>query len=245
MVKELGISELVDERALVEELENGPGAIAFLGRLGHPYGQSVVRCRAGTGQRRNDGGHALVRFFGPCASSEWSPYLELSQEHGDLALMLDLEPRHTSESVCQRWQKLDQVGLKSSLHEHAAGFRVLANAVECPGGHLSVSAVRRIITLSRILSDVSVIALDSQLSEEALTAMRLSDHVLVVVRPDVPALRRAHRFCDQAIKSGVESGTTEGNRESLGAAGSVERKTKSKQGSTGLPSTSYRMIHRT
>jgi pilus assembly protein CpaE len=131
--------------------------------------------------------------------------IELSREPGDLAVMLDLQPLHTAEQVCQRWQKLDQIGFRTSLCVHPRGLHVLANAPDGSGNDaLCPDAVRRITIISRIVFDHTMVAVDSRLSEEALTAMRLSDAVLMVVRPDVPALRRAQQASATAFERGVD-----------------------------------------
>jgi pilus assembly protein CpaE len=135
----------------------------------------------------------------------WSVGLvDLSHWPGDLALLLNLEPRHTIQDVCQSWQKLDVVGLKSSLVSHATGVNLLSNGLsQTRNESLCPLAIRRILVLSRVTFDFTVLALDHRIGPEELEAMRLSDTVVLVVRPDVPAVRRAKWAKDKAVEGGV------------------------------------------
>jgi Flp pilus assembly CpaE family ATPase len=68
---------------------------------------------------------------------------------------------------------------------------------------LNVDAVRRICVLARVVFPFTVVLLDSHVTDEQLETMRLSDTVLLVVRADVPAVRRARWAVDAAVANGV------------------------------------------
>lgn len=130
--------------------------------------------------------------------------IELARDHGDLAFLLNLKPQFTVEDVCRRWQSLDRVCLESSLVDHASGLRALVNSDDQRGNSLlSREAVRRIGVLARSTFKFTILALESRLAEEEIEAMRLSDVVLLVVRPDVPSVRRAHWALATALAQGV------------------------------------------
>lgn len=130
--------------------------------------------------------------------------IELAGEFGDLALLLDIDVAHTAEEVCQRWRVLDPVSLRGSLQPHRTGLRVLVNDPDRPANdHLHVESVRRLAVLSRVAMHHAVMALDHRISERELETMKLSDHVLLVVRPDVPSIKRAHWALNQAAEAGV------------------------------------------
>lgn len=130
--------------------------------------------------------------------------IELAREFGDLALLLDVQPEHTAEQACQRWRLLDAISLRSSLHGHRSGLQVLVNSPDRPvNEHLHQESVRRLAVLARMALGYTVLALDNRLGECELEAMQLSDAVALVVRPDVPSVKRAHWALLQAVEQGV------------------------------------------
>jgi len=130
--------------------------------------------------------------------------VESARAGGDIALLLNVEPQHTIADVCQRWETLDATSLRSGLSSHPSGLRLLVNTIEHHDAEFwHPDSVRRIAVLARVAFAVSVLALDSRMLEEDLEAMRLSDCILMVVRPDVPAVRRAKIALDLATGQGV------------------------------------------
>jgi pilus assembly protein CpaE len=129
--------------------------------------------------------------------------IELACQHSDLALLLDIKPECTLADVCQRWEKLDKVGLGRSMHEHKSGVHVLANKDLLETDIPERDAVRRVTVLARALFRATVLELDRSLDDSQLEAMKLSDRVLVVVRPDVPCVRRAQQALHAAAQAGV------------------------------------------
>ena len=130
--------------------------------------------------------------------------VELATDFGDLAVLLNAEPRHTAEDLCRRWATLDKTCLRASLAEHESGLRLLVNAVERSGNaYLDVNACRRLAILLRMTVGYTVLALDSRLSDVELEAMRLSDRIVLVIRPDVPAVKRAQRALQQLLTEGL------------------------------------------
>lgn len=129
--------------------------------------------------------------------------IELACQHSDLALLLDFEAECTIPDVCQQWQKLDKVGLSRSMYEHKSGMRVLANKDLLETELPEREAVRRMAVLARALFRATVLELDRTLDENQLEAMKVSDQVLLVVRPDVPCVRRAQQALHQATQAGI------------------------------------------
>ncbi len=130
--------------------------------------------------------------------------VELAREYGDLAALLNLDSPQTVREVCQRWETLDTTSLAHCFAEHPSGLRVLIGPEEQPEGRfLHPESVRRLAVLSRIVFGHTVFALESRLSPEAVEVMRLSDAVVLVVRADVPAVRRARWALDCAVSKGV------------------------------------------
>jgi pilus assembly protein CpaE len=130
--------------------------------------------------------------------------VEVAREYGDLALLLNITPAHTTRDACMRWQQLDRTSLGNSFEDHPSGAKVLVNGVEqFANEHLSRDAVRRLAVLSRFLNGYTVFALESRLGDVELEVMRLSDRVVFVVRPDVVAVRRARWALDMCEQKGI------------------------------------------
>lgn len=201
--RRLGVAEVLDGDNLRASLDD-----------------AVERCRAQGVLRRRRG--KVISVFAPMAGSGATTVaanlagalarkhpknvalIELASEFGDLGLLLNMTPAHTVEDVCQRWRSLDVTSLASSFTEHKSGVWALVNAVDRPENrHLDLDAVRRIAVLARVTVGYTVLALDNRLSEKEVEAMRLSDSVVLVVRPDVPSVRRTHWALEKAIAQGV------------------------------------------
>jgi pilus assembly protein CpaE len=130
--------------------------------------------------------------------------VELARDFGDLGLLLNVTPAHTARDACMRWRALDRTSLENSFEPHASGANVLVNGSDVFSNEfLTKDAVRRLAVLSRFVYAYSVFALESRLGEEELEVMRLSDRVVMVIRPDVVAVRRARWALDTCEQNGI------------------------------------------
>jgi pilus assembly protein CpaE len=130
--------------------------------------------------------------------------VELCRGAADLALCLDLNPRHTVADIHQNWNRLDSRLLKQSMLAHPGGVQILAQKPETLEAEpLPAHAVRKSVILLRTIFAVSVLDLGHTLGEEQHEAMRLCDVVAVVVRLDVPALRQARRLVRLLEERGI------------------------------------------
>ena len=130
--------------------------------------------------------------------------VELERDAGDVALLLNATPQCTVQDVCQRWQSLDTMSLRNSFLDHPSGLNLLVNAIDpSVNEFLSLEAVRRICVLARVTFRITIFALDGRVADEQLEVMRLSDFIVLVVRADVPALRRANWSISTALAQGI------------------------------------------
>jgi pilus assembly protein CpaE len=130
--------------------------------------------------------------------------LELGRGVADMALSLDLQPRHTIADVHQNWQRLDATLLRQSMLAHPAGVQILAHKPETLTMEpLAAQAVRKSAILMRTTFELTVLDLGHTVGEEQVEALRVCDYVVVVVRLDVPALRQARRFLRLLDERGV------------------------------------------
>jgi pilus assembly protein CpaE len=122
---------------------------------------------------------------------------ELGREAADLALSLDLNPRHTVVDVAgeKNLDRLDATFIKRCLTPHAAGVHVLAYKPETLSGEtLDPRAVRKALLLMKTGYAAAVLDLGHILGEEHFEAMKVCDSIVLVVRLDVPGLRQARRL---------------------------------------------------
>jgi pilus assembly protein CpaE len=130
--------------------------------------------------------------------------LEMGRGAADLALALDLKPRHTVADVHQDHDRLDARMLRQSMLEHPGGVQILTQK----SGALRVEplaphTVRKSVILLRTVYAVSVLDLGHDLGDEHYEALRVCDFVVVVVRLDVPSLKHARRLLQELEARGV------------------------------------------
>lgn len=131
--------------------------------------------------------------------------VELTNDFGDSAILLDVQPRHNALELCSRWESLDAVGFANSFADHpATNLKLLINS-ELPESiePLEAEAVRRLVLLSRLTHAQTVLSLDYRIDESHLEAMNYSDANLLILRPDVTSLYRAQWLLRRADDYGV------------------------------------------
>ncbi len=200
--RQIGITQYLDEPSLRNGLDRLVESLSQSGSLPRQRGKviSVFAPAPGSG-----GSTVAANLAGALAgkNARRVGLVELARDPGDLALLLNVTPQHTAGAVCQRWQVLDSMSLGNSFLDHPGGLRALVNGPDQGNAFLVSDAVRRIAVLSRMLFGATVLALDSRLGAEEAEAMRLSDAVVLVVRADVPGVRRVQAALQGAIAQGV------------------------------------------
>jgi len=134
--------------------------------------------------------------------------VDLKPAPSDLALLLDVEPKYTLDDLLRQWERMDRKMLQAAVTRHSSGLHVLAQTGYPPDGGipedtLSTGAVGRLLTLIRRIYSMSVVDLAHAICPRQVEAMRLSSFVGLIVRPDVPGIRRARWALDTAAAMGV------------------------------------------
>lgn len=134
--------------------------------------------------------------------------VDLKPAPSDLALMLDVEPNHTLDEIGVAWDRVDRKVLQAAMVRHASGMHALLQAgYPADGGVppkiLTTEAVRQLLALLRRMYAVTVIDLPPAITAEEIEAMRYSNLVGLIVRADVPGLRRARWALDTATAMGI------------------------------------------
>jgi pilus assembly protein CpaE len=119
---------------------------------------------------------------------------ELGAGVPELALLLDVEPRHTVADLKELWDRLDSTMLMQSLVEHPAGVNVLAYKPETLyAPHLALEPLQQTFMLLKSMFEAAVLDLGHHLDGALMRSLTLCDAVLVAVRLDVPSLRLSRK----------------------------------------------------
>jgi pilus assembly protein CpaE len=124
--------------------------------------------------------------------------------NGDLASLLDLEPKYGLAELCSNLLRLDRSMLQQFFTDHASGVRLLS-APHTMGGVEAVTphGVRQALAMARSEFRHVVIDLDNVVSDEQQEAIWQSELLLLVVRPDYTSLRNVRRTLDHLRSLGV------------------------------------------
>lgn len=118
--------------------------------------------------------------------------VELTRRSSDLALLMNVTPEHSITDVAATWRRLDRMSMKHYfVREELSGVNLLLNEMDKhPDAHFPTEAVHRMGLLSRLSFRFTLFALEGNLDAAEIEALRMSDKIVLVVRPDVPSVRR-------------------------------------------------------
>ena len=124
--------------------------------------------------------------------------IDLDLEYGDLPMLVDVPPRAGVDELIHAIEG-DPGGVapEDYFARHASGLRVLG-APRRPVDALRVGehGVRALVSTLRAVHDMLVIDVPPGFSDPALTALTMADRVVIVITPEVTALRRTLTLFD-------------------------------------------------
>lgn len=119
--------------------------------------------------------------------------VDLAGSHGDVAAYLDLECAHELSELVEA-DHIDAVLLDGIATRHRSGVVVLPQPADLASVALLESeGVGRVLDAARLAYDLVLVDCDTRLDEATLTAVMAADVVTLVLTPDIPAVRNAHR----------------------------------------------------
>jgi pilus assembly protein CpaE len=198
-----GAREFLNEARLQEDLENALEKLRESGQSQQGAGTviGVVSPTPGAGVTTVA---INLAFVGARKHANQVALVEMGSGAADMALALDLKPRHTVGEVHQEHDRLDTRLIRQSMLEHPGGVQILTHK---PGAlsvdPLPARTVRKSVILLRTVYALSVLDLGHDLGEGHYEALRLCDSVTLVVRLDVPSLKHARRMVQELEKRGV------------------------------------------
>jgi pilus assembly protein CpaE len=142
---------------------------------------------------------ALAKKHGRCG------LFDLDLHGGDLATSLNLKPRHSIVDLCRNIDKLDQKMFEQSLAEHESGVSVLAGPDNWEDGrHVTLDGLQKALRFGRSLFSHVVADLDAFWQKDFAYPLQQSTAVVLLVRLDFAALRKARRALSCFERNGVD-----------------------------------------
>lgn len=146
--------------------------------------------------------------------------VDLDLQSGDVRSFLDLTHRRSLVDLLEVAEEITARHLEDSLYLHPSGLRILLPPQNGEHGEdVGSRPARLILGAIRSRFDVVVVDVGSVTTEAGAVAVEMANQVLVVVTPDVPALRGANRLVGlwerlQVRKDGVGVVINRASRES-------------------------------
>jgi pilus assembly protein CpaE len=189
-----GVEQYIDAKSLPDGLDSALATMQTGGAIRPQRGTlcAVISAMPGCG-----GTTVALNLAGAMARQypNEATLIELAREGSAVADWLELEVEHPAHEVFGRHAHLDASSLKAAFSPHALGLKLVMN---CPdlgcNPKLDSASVKRLAVLSRVASRFTVFAVDEPASEPGVAALRAADVVLMVVRGDVPSVKRARRL---------------------------------------------------
>ncbi|TMQ34163.1 MAG: response regulator [Planctomycetota bacterium] len=121
--------------------------------------------------------------------------IDLDMALGDTDVALDLMPVYTLADVAMNIERLDMTFLKRSLISHATGLSLLPHPVQMGDvGLIHEDHLQRVIGLLRASYTHLILDLSKRFTPMDLTALRMSDVILLIAQLELSSLRNVVRM---------------------------------------------------
>ena len=132
---------------------------------------------------------ALVRFTGKKVA-----VVDLVLSHGDVTMFFNVSSSYSILDLAKNAEKADYDFLHTLLVKHASGVYVLADPPTIEDGEqISAAQVRDALSALRSMFDYIIIDTPHQFDERTLTALEMSDIVLLVSLLNLPSLKNTQK----------------------------------------------------
>lgn len=121
--------------------------------------------------------------------------LDCNLQFGDLAVFLNLKPQHSVIEIFERAEDLDQEFIASVAIPHSTGLKVfLAPTSPEQADVINAAQVKKALEVLRRQFAYVIVDTASALTETTLSIFDVSDRIMLVTTPDIPAIKDARIF---------------------------------------------------
>ena len=123
--------------------------------------------------------------------------VDLVLSHGDVTMFFNVNSSYSILDLAKNAEKADYDFLHTLLVRHASGVYVLADPPTFEDGEqISAAQVRDVLSTLRSMFDYIIIDTPHQFDERTLTALEMSDIVLLVTLLNLPSLKNTQKCLD-------------------------------------------------
>jgi pilus assembly protein CpaE len=116
--------------------------------------------------------------------------IDLDTRFGDVAIMMDLEPRHTVSDVAAQIARLDRDAFMAGLLRHSSGAFVLPSAKNpTQWKTITTDQVRQLVAFAQRLFDYVILDTPGAFNELVATAIEIASQVLLVTSVDLASIK--------------------------------------------------------
>jgi pilus assembly protein CpaE len=191
------VSRLLSRTAHKLSPAGAPRIVSFLGCKGG-VGTTFLAANAATILARERQGQVLL--------------MDLDLQYGQLAYFFDIHPKQTLGDVANHFEQLDTAYLQSLLYPRDRFLQILpAPASPEEGEGVSAEHVEKLLLHAKKLPGFGWIVIDAghKFDEITLKAVELSDELILVAAPSIPALSNAKKLLELLRLLGLERLSTE------------------------------------
>jgi pilus assembly protein CpaE len=179
-----------------------------LERAARIYKEAVPEEEAGSKTVKKKGGATRITVFstkGGCGKSFIATNLavdlikqskkrvtlfDLNYQFGDIALMLNLFPRHTVYDIMSVAEQLDSEMLAGFLTVHESGVKVLPAPIDpTQDESISTANTKKILDILSEISDYVIIDTPAGFNDNVLLLLEETDYLCMVTSMDVPSIK--------------------------------------------------------
>jgi pilus assembly protein CpaE len=132
---------------------------------------------------------------------------DLVLAHGDVTMFFNVSPAYSIMDLAANAEKADPEFLRSLLVRHSSGVDILADTPRIEDADRITSAqIRNSLFALRSMFDVVLVDTPHQFDEKTLTALEMSDTILLVTLLNLPSLKNTQRSLELFCRLGILDG---------------------------------------